>query len=526
MIKERPSPAGQPITGAVGDKPFFSPDGAWIGFANERGLHKISRGGGAAVLLSDSTAGGAQNVFATPAWLDDGSVVFPARDNVRLFRVNEDGSGQHLVLDRGPLGSGAIVRLAALPDAQGVLITMCSSAPCVFGRIWALDLVRDSLALLVDGASAAWYMATGHVLYGRPDGNLFARRLDRRSLALTGPQVAVLGPVQTMFGIPAVAFARDGSVLYAEGGTDASNSAVGQIVAVDRTGRAAVLMDSIRMPSVAFAGLRVSPDGRRLALSVFGDAGPVIVVKQLPNGPESRLTIGRGGARPVWAPGGEDVLYVGARDGANVGLRRRADGTAAEVVVATDPRFVWELAESPDGRWLLYRTDNAADGLGDILIRSLASDSAARPLVASPAAESSPEISPDGRWLAYTSDESGRPEIYVRPFPNVADGRWLVSQAGGSEPMWSPDGRELFYRSATQNLVAVQVESGAAFRAVSSRPLFSVAEYINDVSHTTYGVSRDGRTFYFGRVPLGLSASRLVLIRNWFSELRPILERE
>jgi serine/threonine-protein kinase len=524
MIKEQSSPAGQPIPGAVGSHPFFSPDGQWIGFANQSGLHKIGRGGGAALLLSDSTAGGYQSVVASGAWLDDGSIVFPSRDNARLFRVNGDGSGQQLVLDRGRLGPGYITRLAALPDAEGVLVTTCTTLPCVIGRIWLLDLSRDSLVPLVDGASAAWYMSTGHLLFGRPDGNLFAEPLDRRHLTLTGRPVAVLGPVQTVFGVPAVAFASDGSLLYGEGGPDTVAGAAGQIVAADRGGRATILMDSVRLAGVGFASLRVSPDGLRLVLVELADAGPQIFIKQLPDGPASRLTLGGGGGRVGWSPGGQDVLFVGQRDSAFVALRRRADGTAAESVVATDRRSVWEVTVSPDGRWLVYRTDNATADRGDIMIRGLTGDTVARPLIASPAAESSPEISPDGRWLAYTSDESGRSEIYVRPFPNVTDGRWLVSEAGGTEPLWSPDGRELFYRSADQNLVAVEVETGPAFQAGRSRRLFSVADYVYDPNHTTYDIARDGRTFFFGRMPASSAASRLVLVRNWFTELRPILE--
>jgi len=528
MIKERSSPAGQPIPGAIGDHPFFSPDGQWIGFLNQRGLHKIGRGGGAPVLLSDSTAGGAQNVFAMPVWLDDGSIVFPARDNARLFVVNADGFGEHVVLDHGRMGmgAGAIIRLAPLPDAQGVLITLCRSAPCVDGQIWLLDMVRDSLVLLIDGASSAWHLSTGHVLFGRSDGTLFAQRLDLRRLELTGAPVAVLGPVQTVYGVPAVVLAN-GSVLYAEGGTDAILDANGQFVAVNRDGGVTALTDTVHLVGVGYTGLRVSTDGRRLAEAQATDGGPQILIRQLPDGPVSRLTFGAGAGRPVWAPGGQDVLYVGARAGANVGLRRRADGTAAESVLVKDPRGVWEVTISPDGNWLVYRTDNAAPGAGDILIRGLTGDTVVRSLVASPAAESSPEISPDGRWLAYTSDESGRAEVYVRPFPNVSDGRWLVSQAGGSEPLWSFDGRELFYRSADQNLVAVQVETGPAFQAGRSQRLFSVVDYLSDPAHTSYAVARDGRTFYFLRNSSGTSAGqRLVLIRNWLTELRPILERD
>ena len=69
-------------------------------------------------------------------------------------------------------------------------------------------------------------------------------------------------------------------------------------------------------------------------------------------------------------------------------------------------------------------------------------------LVASPFNERIPKLSPDGRWLAYSSDESGRQEIYVRPFPNTGDAKWQVSTNGGYFPMWAHSGGELFYRTA------------------------------------------------------------------------------
>ena len=74
----------------------------------------------------------------------------------------------------------------------------------------------------------------------------------------------------------------------------------------------------------------------------------------------------------------------------------------------------------------------------------LSKSSQAEPLIRTPFIESNPEVSPDGRYLAYQSNESGRDEVYVRPFPKVNEGRWQVSTAGGTSPLWAKDGRELF----------------------------------------------------------------------------------
>jgi Tol biopolymer transport system component len=227
----------------------------------------------------------------------------------------------------------------------------------------------------------------------------------------------------------------------------------------------------------------------------------------------------------VWSPDGRDLFYVVERDGKNVVIRRRADGTGTESVVAEDSRYIYEVALSPDGAWLLYRTDFNNVGRGDIMMRGLAGDTATRELLAGPAEESAPAVSPDGRWLAYVSDETGRYEVWVRPFPNVSAGRWQLSRSGGIEPVWSPDGRELYYR-ADGDLVSAAIAATPSFRVTGTRVLFDASGYQTGLSHANYAVSRDNRRFVF--VPpysrtAGYSG-RLVMVRNLFTELAPRLE--
>ena len=76
--------------------------------------------------------------------------------------------------------------------------------------------------------------------------------------------------------------------------------------------------------------------------------------------------------------------------------------------------------------------------------------------------ESQGQFSPDGRWVAYASDESGRPEVYVQPFPGPGP-KIQISTAGGIQPRWRRDGKELFYR----------VDVTGKMMAVRSRPMDS-----------------------------------------------------
>jgi serine/threonine-protein kinase len=147
--------------------------------------------------------------------------------------------------------------------------------------------------------------------------------------------------------------------------------------------------------------------------------------------------------------------------------------------------------------------------------------------------ESNADISPNGRWFAYQSQESGRDEVYVRPFPNVADGRWQVSVAGGREPLWSRDGRELFYVSPEDVLMGVQIETGEAWRATSPVPILT-GRYL--YTSPTFGpgrggsigrsfdISPDGRRFLMMKVEAGENAvPTIVVVQNWHEELKRLV---
>jgi Tol biopolymer transport system component len=134
-------------------------------------------------------------------------------------------------------------------------------------------------------------------------------------------------------------------------------------------------------------------------------------------------------------------------------------------------------------------------------------------------------FSPDGRLVAYLSDETGRFEIYVRPFPGP--GKPLrVSQSGGTGPRWGRDGKELFYISADHALMAAEVQAAKELRLGPPRPVFQLSDewYVTGAQFSTdapaYDVSSDGQTFYFAvpdrRMPM-LSAS---LVLNWSAGLK------
>jgi Tol biopolymer transport system component len=127
-------------------------------------------------------------------------------------------------------------------------------------------------------------------------------------------------------------------------------------------------------------------------------------------------------------------------------------------------------------------------------------------------------ISPDGQWIAYTSYESGNAQVYVRPFPNVDEGKWKISTNGGDFPMWSPDGRELFYRNLG-DVIAVKFETEPTFSVTSSNILFSGNYVYQD--HNQWDISPDGERFLMLKsASIGGSDYRINIVLNWFEELK------
>ncbi|HET6579691.1 MAG TPA: protein kinase [Gemmatimonadales bacterium] len=493
--------------------PAFSPDGQWISFIADGRLKKVRVGEGGVTTIADS----ANAPFGGSTWLDDGSVVYTGPEIDELSRVPAAGGPPAVVLRDSTLAGLGLGNPAALPDGRGVLFTVCTSG-CVTMSVHVLDLRTGAQRVLLSDAVSASYLPTGHLLYFRRDGSALAAPFDLEHLRTAGPAVAVLDGVMIGTGSAFLAWSPAGTLVYLQGSAAGAEL---EPVRVGRDGAAAVIDTAWRGGFNSFA---VSPDGRRLAVGVGLTSGTLgIWIKQLDRGPFSRLTFGGQDRRPAWSPDGRDVAFIrDSLNGSSV-YARLADGSAPERPLARLDRQVQEVSWSPDGRWLLLRTDNGGPGAGDIVGVRTTGDSAPVPLVSTPFTELHPAASPDGHWLAYTSIESGTNEVYVRPFPSTTGGRWQVSNGGGSEPRWSPDGRELFYLDGSFRLVAAELRTSPTFEVSELRPLFDAARFTIDIYHTSYDVLPGGRGFLFLRprqADRAAAGPLLVQAENWFAEVR------
>jgi serine/threonine-protein kinase len=247
----------------------------------------------------------------------------------------------------------------------------------------------------------------------------------------------------------------------------------------------------------------------------------------LPRGPAARVSYGSNWEyRPQWRPGGRWVTFLTETTFA----MRRADGTGGDSILwagRADEGLV-----TPDGRWAVLRVGSTSSAAGgrDVYVLQLGVDSVPKPLLTGPYDEMAIALSPDGRWLAYGSDETGRLEVFVRPFPNVGDGKEQVSDAGGTGPLWSRDGRELFYLRRDNAMMAVPVGSDGSPRVGESRILFQVRSPLlaglSSERYTPWDVGRDGRFIMVRAVGRDSKATRsLVVVENGLEEVKAMMRR-
>ena len=198
-------------------------------------------------------------------------------------------------------------------------------------------------------------------------------------------------------------------------------------------------------------------------------------------------------------------------------------GAGDHQLAPSDVRDGAMVVLSPDGKTLVFRQNRDTTGR-DIGILRLEGESEPELLLQTPFDEDTGMLSPDDLWLAYVSNESGREEIYVRPFPGPG-GKLQISTEGGAEPLWSRDGGELFYRIGDKMMaVAIATEPQLA----PGRPtLLFEGRYRSGASGgnpaTGYDVAPDGRFVMIRAEESAGTTQQINLVLNWFEELKRLV---
>jgi serine/threonine protein kinase/Tol biopolymer transport system component len=504
--------------------PFFSPDGQWVAyFATNGGLKKVAVSGGTPGPLCPAT-------FPFGAtWSRDNTILFGQAEGI--MRVSGDGGAPQLVV---PAVDGELIYGPQLLPGNAVLFSVTKGlGPARWdeGQIVVQSLSSGERTVLVQGGSDARYIPTGHLVYAQRDG-LFGARLNLTRLTVADGRIPLVPGLQRPVGVIAVglnyAISETGTLVYL--GAIASRQS---LVWVDRTGATEPIRS---IPPGPYQEPRLAPDGARALVTKNGD----VWIYDLASGRSSNVTRDGASQMGVWDPSGTQVAYASAKAGNLEAWVTSSDGSGQPRQLTKLGGQVHVDSWSPDGRLLTIHHHRP-----EATTPTTARDSRAILMLAMDRADAEPEVffeakvtaeganlSRDGHYVAYVSQESGQREIYIRAYPGPG-GQETVSVGGAQEPIWAGNG-ELFYRSLDgRRMFAVPVTTAPTLKVGTSVELFQGSYYFSPAGspRAQYDVTSDGRRLLMlAPTPETTTTSpprpRIVVVQNWFEELKRLLPPE
>ncbi len=483
------------------NQPFFSPDGAWVGFGAQGKLKKVALAGGSPIAIADVRA------MLGASWGPNGEIVVAQREQ-GLSVVSAEG-GALRPLTTPDKSAGEIDHHAPSVLADGTAVIFTIHAGTEIFRVAMRSLTTGVQRTVVTNGFDGRVVASGHILYARGD-SLYAAPFDSTRAGVAGEPVVVVEGMRTIVGDGAAIFdvAHDGTLVYQPAAPAEQRS----LVWIDRQGKA----ETIPTPRRAFESPSLSPDGKRLAIEVAEGPRSDVWIFEFATGSFSRFTSTGLDGMPLWSSDGQRLAYAARRDEERHIMWQPLDASAAPESLVRSRNRLWPSAWTPDGKGLVF-VEDPPTSLSDIKLLNL-DDRTVSPLVAGPDAEGLPSLSPDGRWMVYTRFDT-RPHVMVRPFSGGAARE--ITPDGGSAPRWLANGREIVSRTLTA-FRSVRIQTTPEFSISQPEVLFPRA--FNDLDlwwPHAYDVAPDGSRFLFIEneptkiVPLGVS-----VVEHFFSELR------
>ena len=507
---------GQRIAGTDGaDFPFWSPDGRSIGFFAVGKLKRVDVRGGSPIVLCD--ASDADVMITGGSWNADGVIILGAPQGV--YRVSASG-GVPMLIARVNDGSAETGYGAPqfLPDGDRFLMFVRSEDPAKAGLYVSSLAHPDKKTRLLATKKKAIFVAnegadSSYLLYLQ-DRTLLARRIDRRTLALSGDPVPMASNV-AMFppGFHASFWSSASGNLLAYR-TEASDKPRLTWIYPDGKRQSETGTDDF------YTHARVSLDGLRAALELSDGAGNMdLWTWDFARRARARQTFDPKPDRsPTWAPNGHELAFSSLRTGVWQIFRKDVGSGQPEEQLTDGPGDKIVPDWSRDGRHIVFIQIGATTA-EDIWALPLEGNRQPFPILKTPAIETNPALSPDGRWLAFESSGSGRPEVLVTRFPASRDAvdpaapRWQVSTQGGSRPRWGGDGRALFYVSLDDsNIMRADVRTaGSGFESDAPRVFVEIP--VMPVARSPFDISADGRLLLLERTIN--QGAPLAIVTNW-----------
>ena len=504
--------AAHPLAGTDGaNDPFWSADGRSLGFFADGKLKRIDAAGGPPQVVCDASTG------RGGAWSREGVIVFAGQLGTGLLRVSASGGASvpatrldavsHETSHRWPF---------FLPDGRHFLYTVLRAGggpekDAVF--VGTLD--SDERRQLVAARSNAAYAPPGYLLFVR-EATLMAQPFDAARREVAGDAVPVADPI-CIFPIVALAtysVSETGLLAYQA----CTARGFSQAVWFDRAGR----QSETGIAAGPIGSLRLSHDGRRVAFRLDDrQARGDIWIHDLARRVSSRFTFDPANEfNPVWSPDDTRIVFSSYKTGSGDLYQKATTGGGAEELLYGSNNFKAAFDWSRDGRILIFG-EFGSTTRQDLWALSLP-ERKATPILQTEFFEKAGALSPDGRWLAYHSDESGRPEVYVQPFPGLGS-KWRISREGGVYPLWRGDGKEIFFTTDDGKVMAVDVSSATTFAAGDPKLLFTARlkhGSARALLSRDYDVTSDGQRFLVTVAPGEEVVPPITLVQNWPGALK------
>ena len=437
-------------------------------------------------------------------WSSEGVILFALNNAGNLFRVRATG-GQAVAVTKDddrkrnfhrhpqflPGGRQFLFYAHAFPE---------ENSPETAG-IYIGSLDSEKVTLVVQSDTAGLYIPSGWLFYMR-QGILYGQRFDPGRSQITGDPVSIANPVFYSpigeSGKGAFAVSPTGIIAYR-----AETTVRRQLTWFDRSGKP---LGTVGQPDENFFGaFSISPDGRRVAATRRVQGNQDIWILDDIHLTRFTLDPGADGA-PIWSADGARVLYSRG----NKMYQRSADRSGSEELLTEAVNNVSANDSSRDGKYFLYFTAGM-DTQNDLWVIPLMGDRKPFPFLQTKYSEFAGRFSPDGHWVAYQSNQSGKMEIYIRPFPGPG-GEWQISTGGGIGPRWSPDGKELYFLDPSGSIMASSITiRGQAVELGKPTSLFQPR--MATTGRAQYDVSRDGR--FLINVLLNEASDKITAILNW-----------